>query len=76
MLCGAIFHIRSQHRQEVRFDDQLRGITERAARRLRELVDSRVTPIAKFQPKCTGCSLLEWCLPKSLRPRATDKKNT
>jgi len=71
---GAIFHIRSQHREEVVFDAALRGKTERAAVRLRELVESRLTPSAKFHPKCKGCSLFEWCMPKSLRPRATAGK--
>lgn len=69
--CGAIFHIQSQRREEVQFDQSLRTKTESAARRLRELMDTRTTPSAKFQAKCRGCSLLEWCLPKSLRPRAT-----
>ena len=72
--CGAIFHIRSQHREEVVFDQTLRDKTERAAIRLKELIESRETPLAKFQPKCKGCSLLEWCMPKSLRPTATAGK--
>ena len=72
--CGAIFHIRSQHREEVVFDQTLRDKTERAAIRLKELIESRDTPLAKFQPKCKGCSLLEWCMPKSLRPKATAGK--
>lgn len=68
---GAIFHVKSQHREEVVFDDALRSHTIQAAKRLRQLVDTRETPKAKFHPKCKGCSLLEWCMPKSLRPRAT-----
>ena len=71
---GAIFHIRSQHREVVEFDAALRDKTERAAMRLNELVTSRLTPLAKFHPKCKGCSLFEWCMPKSLRPRATAAK--
>ena len=71
---GAIFHIRSQHREEVDFDEVLRDKTEHAAIRLKELIDSRETPLAKFHPKCKGCSLLEWCMPKALRPRSTASK--
>ncbi len=71
---GAIFHIKSQHREEVVFDQALRSKTEAAAKRLRDLIENRETPLAKFQPKCKGCSLLEWCMPKSLRPRATAAK--
>lgn len=68
---GAIFHVKSQHREEVHFDDSLRSHTIRAAKRLRQLIDSQETPKAKYHPKCKGCSLFEWCMPKSLRPRAT-----
>jgi len=71
---GAIFHVKSQHREEVHFDDSLRSHTIQAAKRLRQLVDNLETPKAKFHPKCKGCSLFEWCMPKSLRPRATAAK--
>jgi CRISPR-associated exonuclease Cas4 len=74
VLRGAIFHIKSQHRQEVEFDESLRKKTEDAARQLRELVDNEVTPTARYHAKCRGCSLFEWCMPKSLRPRATAAK--
>ncbi len=72
--CGAIFHIKSGHREEVEFDAELRSKTIRAAERLRELIERRETPLAKYHPKCKGCSLLEWCMPKALRPRATAGK--
>lgn len=68
---GAIFHIKSQTREEVVFDDSLRSKTAATANRLHELLVSRQTPIAKFHPKCRGCSLFEMCMPKSLRPKAT-----
>lgn len=71
---GAIFHIKSQRREEVLFSQALRQKTESTVQALRQLIDNRVTPSAKFQPKCRGCSLMEWCLPKSLRPRATAKR--
>lgn len=68
---GAIFHIKSQRREEIEFNNDLRTKTELAAMRLRQLVNEQITPQAKFHTKCKGCSLLEWCMPKSLRPRAT-----
>ncbi|MBL8888667.1 MAG: CRISPR-associated protein Cas4 [Planctomycetaceae bacterium] len=71
---GAIFHIKSQHRQEVNFDLELRSKTEDAAVRLAELLAQGQTPLAKYHAKCRGCSLFEWCMPKSLRPRATAKR--
>ncbi len=71
---GAIFHIKSQRSEEIEFDAVLREKTEHAAMRLRQLVFEQLTPKAKFHPKCKGCSLLEWCMPKSLRPRAAAAK--
>lgn len=71
---GAIFHIKSQRRESVVFDQALRKKTIDAAQRLRQLFGSKITPKAKFHPKCRGCSLLEWCLPKALKPRATPKR--
>ena len=71
---GAIFHIRSQHRREVVFDDALRQLTSQTAARLHELVRTRITPPAEWKPRCKGCSLLDICMPKAWRPRATAKR--
>lgn len=71
---GAIFHIRSQHRREVVFDEPLRHITIQAAARLHELVRAGITPPAEWKPRCKGCSLLDICMPKAWRPRATAKR--
>ncbi|HQX53674.1 MAG TPA: CRISPR-associated protein Cas4 [Planctomycetaceae bacterium] len=68
---GAIFHIRSQHRREVIFDDALRQQTTATAARLHELVKSGQTPPAEWKARCKGCSLLELCMPKAWRPKAT-----
>ncbi len=71
---GAIFHVKSGRREEVEFVEELRSKTIHAAERLRELIERRETPLAKFHSKCKGCSLLEWCMPKALRPRSTAGK--
>lgn len=71
---GAIFHIKSQHRQEVEFNTILRATTETTAHRLRQMIESSRTPAPKYKPRCRGCSLMEWCLPKAFRPRATAVK--
>lgn len=71
---GAIFHIRSQHRREVVFDDALRQQTISAAARLHEIVRTGITPPAEWKPRCKGCSLLETCMPKAWRPKATAKR--
>lgn len=66
---GALFYGRPRRRAEVAFDEQLRCTTERAAKRLHELIDSGVTPPATRAPKCENCSLLELCLPGAFGPR-------
>lgn len=67
---GAIFHIKSQRREEITFEESLRKKTADAASRLHELVRKQETPKAKYHRKCDGCSLLHWCMPKSLRSQA------
>jgi hypothetical protein len=50
----------------VRFDDDLRRVTENAAAVLRELFSSARTPPAEYERrKCSVCSLLELCRPQS-----------
>jgi len=68
---GAVFHIKSQTREVIELDAALRSKTEMTANRLHQLMASQKTPVAKFHPKCRGCSLFEMCMPKSLRPKAT-----
>lgn len=71
---GAIFHVRSQHRREVVFDDPLRRITVAAAAKLHQVVAAGKTPPATWKPGCKGCSLLDVCMPQAWRPRATAKQ--
>lgn len=60
---GAIYHAQSQKRRIVAFDAELRGLTERTAGRLRELLKGDHVPEAVLKPQCNGCSLREHCLP-------------
>ncbi len=71
---GAIFHIKSQHRREVVFDESLRQQTIQTAAQLHEIVRTGITPHAEWKPRCKGCSLLETCMPKAWRPKATAAK--
>lgn len=71
---GAIFHIKSQHRREVLFDESLRQQTITAAARLHDIVRTGITPPAEWKARCKGCSLLETCMPKAWRPKATAAK--
>jgi CRISPR-associated exonuclease Cas4 len=60
---GAIFYGKTRRRREIDFAPELRRLTEEAARRFRQIIDSRHTPLAHREPKCRRCSLLEVCKP-------------
>jgi CRISPR-associated exonuclease Cas4 len=66
---GALFYGRTRRREDVRFDAELRALTEVTARRLRELIASSQTPRAVRERKCDSCSLLPMCLPDAVGPR-------
>lgn len=63
---GALFYGRTRRRLDVIFDGELRGIAQQAAIRLHELVASGRTPIARREPKCDNCSLINICMPDAL----------
>lgn len=66
---GAVFYGQTRRRLDVPFDAELRARTEDAARRFRFLVTSGTTPRAARMPKCSGCSLIDLCLPDAQGPR-------
>lgn len=63
---GALFYGKTHHRHDVAFDTGLRKETEEIAARVHELLSRGKTPAPIYQKKCKQCSLLEFCLPKSL----------
>jgi len=63
---GALFYGETRRRLEVAFDAGLRRLTEEAAARLHALFASGRTPLARREPKCRSCSLVEICLPDAL----------
>jgi CRISPR-associated exonuclease Cas4 len=63
---GALFYGAPQRRHAVRFDAELRQVTEAAADRLHTLFQAGLTPGAKRQPKCRSCSLAARCRPDAL----------
>jgi CRISPR-associated exonuclease Cas4 len=65
---GALFYGKTRRRKVVAFDKPLRSATLLAAARFREIVEQRLTPAARWGPKCRQCSLLDDC-----RPRAAEK---
>ena len=66
---GALFYGAPQRRHGVRFDAELRQVTEGAADRLHKLFQAGLTPGAKRQPKCRSCSLAARCRPDALSTR-------
>ncbi len=64
---GSLFYGTRQRRTEVDFDSQLRNRTRQVTEQLHQMIRSRETPVARRQPKCEKCSLLELCLPDSQR---------
>ena len=64
---GALFYGTRQRRTDAIFDVKLRNRTRQVAEQLHQMIQSRETPVAKRQPKCEKCSLLELCIPDSQR---------
>ncbi|HUO08987.1 MAG TPA: CRISPR-associated protein Cas4 [Phycisphaerae bacterium] len=68
---GALFYGVTRRRLDVTFDSTLRSTTEDLCRQLRTMIDSRTTPPAVREAKCDNCSLLNLCMPSSLRTSAS-----
>lgn len=61
---GELFYGKTRRKVVVEFTPELRELTIRCARRLREMIESRRTPPAIPGKKCERCSLRELCLPR------------
>jgi CRISPR-associated exonuclease Cas4 len=65
---GFLFYGQRKRRTTVAFDAALRQLVETTAGALHELIASRVTPLAEYEPRrCDACSLIELCQPQALR---------
>ncbi|MCF8098791.1 MAG: CRISPR-associated protein Cas4 [Desulfarculaceae bacterium] len=62
---GYLFHGQPRRRQHVSVDQRLRQRTRELAAQMHTMRASGETPLAKYLPKCRGCSLLDQCQPKS-----------
>lgn len=59
-----LFYGKPHRRTEVLLDGELRALTVGVAARAREILDSGITPPARYEkPKCAACSLIEICQP-------------
>ncbi|MGQ9634900.1 MAG: CRISPR-associated protein Cas4 [Bryobacteraceae bacterium] len=65
---GALFYGLVRRRVVVEFTQELRSMTEQAANRMHELFRQSVTPAGVYESKCRGCSIIDWCLPRAVRP--------
>ncbi len=61
---GLIFHVKSQSRSEIIFDNQLRKKTRETIEAVRDLFEKGIIPKAELKPQCEGCSLHEVCVPE------------
>lgn len=62
---GALFYGMPRRRTRVVFSSHLRSVTERAARRMHELLAAGRSPAPQYAPaKCDRCSLLDICRPR------------
>jgi len=63
---GALFYGKTRRRQDVEFDRTLRLETEKAAKRVHELIKAGKTPKPVYSKKCDSCSFVGLCLPKTI----------
>ena len=68
---SAFFYAKPRRRDIVNLDSSLREETANVANRLHELIDSGKTPPASYSAKCERCSLMDTCLPRMPRGRAS-----
>ena len=65
---GFLFYGENRRRFPVEFDAALRQLVTETAAALHAMIDSRVTPLAEYDPRrCDACSLIDICQPKALR---------
>lgn len=61
---GALWYWQTRHRHQIEFNDALRQQTLQIIEATCDLLNSGVTPKAKYEKKCQACSLYELCNPK------------
>jgi CRISPR-associated exonuclease Cas4 len=66
---GALFLAKTKKRKAILLNEELRGKTLRAVRRLHEIFNRREVPPPVLKPVCAKCSLEPMCQPRALRKR-------
>lgn len=67
--CGALFYGKPRRRTDVIFDEELRRLTETAARGVHVLLESGATPRPSLGKWCSSCSLVDECRPQLIASR-------
>ncbi len=64
---GALFYSASKRRRIVEFDDRLRSLVTATVQAVQSTLQNQAMPPPIADARCDDCSLLEACLPQSLR---------
>ncbi len=67
---GAIFHHNSRRRREIAVNASLRAAVETTVAAVRELIELRKMPPPVNDARCSGCSMIDICLPQVIGDRA------
>ena len=73
---GSLFFLKTQRRQKIAFNADLRARTQAAAQRLHELVKQSQAPPPTLHPKCKQCSLHSLCLPELIAASESYRRAT
>lgn len=64
---GALFYGKTRRRKDVRFDHDLRALTQDTIARTRAMLSTGQTPSARYEARrCDSCSLIDLCQPRLL----------
>jgi CRISPR-associated exonuclease Cas4 len=64
---GSLYYDRSRHRRIVKFDKELRALVIQTVADIRDLFEASKLPEPVADKRCDNCSLIESCMPFSLR---------
>lgn len=67
---GAVYFVASGIREKVSIDDSLRERTLRMVEAVRSMLEGESLPFAKCDKRCRDCSLIDACLPQTLKRAA------
>ena len=71
---GVLFYGETRRRTDVRFDAELRALTDDVAAKVHELIRVGETPLPVLTKGCRACSLLEMCRPEDVDGRESARR--